>query len=343
MIIACVTDHQYADMAGVLLHSIEANGQVPDARVVVFGHDLPEADKERLRGCVEHLTLEVRDIPAAIGDRIKELPSNQLFPAASSVRLLLGDLLPDDSGRVLYLDSDTLVNGSLRPLFTMQMRGRIAAAVQDPAHPDMQRLMNRRIGRAEDAVYVNSGVLLIELGRWRHERVGERCLDWMAAHPEAALPDQDALNVILGGEFALLDRRWNLFTEVPGCISAERYSAATVVHFSGYAKPTFAECTHPLAGEFIRLRLRTPWKDVPILTRRPHSGLLGLPARLRSRKTLDQPRSLTRAEYRALLARAEPPQSALQKPRADIDGESQNGGVEQEGQDRMGKDDPAQA
>lgn len=58
--------------------------------------------------------------------------------------------------------------------------------------------------------YFNSGVILVDMNRWRGMRVGLRALDaaWRVGE-NLALHDQDALNVALAGDWIALDRsRW---------------------------------------------------------------------------------------------------------------------------------------
>jgi lipopolysaccharide biosynthesis glycosyltransferase len=301
MIIATATDRAYVELAGVSLRSIHARGDVPEARIVVFVRGVSAPDCERLRACMPPHRVEIVPVPPWVDDKLAGLSEKAYFTRTAYVRLLIGELLPEARERLLYLDSDVMVNGSLRPLLTFDMAGHPLAAVQDPAHPDVLRAMNVRIGRPAEAPYVNSGVLLVDMARWRELDLGRRCLERALASPGYHLPDQDALNFVLDGDVALMDRKWNLFTEHAHWIPVERYALAPIIHFSGYRKPNFLECDHPLRGEFLRHRQDTPWRDAPLLTRRPRRGPLGLLDRARMRWLKRGPRPVSAVEYRHAL------------------------------------------
>ena len=128
------------------------------------------------------------------------------------LRFLAPDVLPRDIGRVIYLDCDLVVVDDVLPLWNTDLRGAAVGAVADcdwTAGAAENRLT--RLGIPRRHVYVNSGVLVMDLDRWRRERLGERLFRFIEAKGASlAYHDQDALNAVLHSEIALLDRRWNV-------------------------------------------------------------------------------------------------------------------------------------
>jgi lipopolysaccharide biosynthesis glycosyltransferase len=195
-----------------------------------------------------------------ISDRIPEgLPSrsphNTYISQTTYARFLAPQLARGSSDRILYLDADTLVRGSLEPLLSLPMGGRPAAAVRDRiigtvSHP--QGLPNwRDLELAPDAPYFNAGVLLIDSQLWRENQITERLYAYCFGRgDDLELFDQEALNAVLGREILALNPDYNMFTNhlcnetVPGeaplqrdPLSPEDMASARIIHYIGHLKP----------------------------------------------------------------------------------------------------------
>lgn len=131
-------------------------------------------------------------------------------------RIFLPELLPDLE-RVIYIDADTLVPGSLRELWDTGLAGKAAGAVRDP-----WMVTSAAIREAFPGGYFNAGVLLADLAAWREHRVVAKALDHIArlkAEAESsggsALDyrfEQTPLNFALEGDWLEVSARWNCTT-----------------------------------------------------------------------------------------------------------------------------------
>jgi lipopolysaccharide biosynthesis glycosyltransferase len=153
-------------------------------------------------------------------------------------RLLIPRVLGDRRGRVLYLDTDTLVLDDLSPIWDTDLEGLAVAAVIDDVdrHIKADTPGFERVPRVRS--YFNSGVLLIDLDQWRKERISERAFD--VVRTNAALPyaDQDALNVVCDGRWKALDTRWNYQGHLQRKLSdLPKNPKQAVVHFVTKLKP----------------------------------------------------------------------------------------------------------
>ena len=139
-------------------------------------------------------------------------------------RCMLADYLPASLHRVIYLDSDLLVTGSLAPFWQMPMQGAPVAAVVDAAADDHTRYKVLCYPEADS--YFNAGVLLIDLDWWRANNVGQRCIDYYRAHPERIrFNDQDLLNSLFHGQVCWAPLRYN--AQEAFTASAMRITAST--------------------------------------------------------------------------------------------------------------------
>ncbi|WP_433534501.1 glycosyltransferase family 8 protein [Micromonospora sp. CA-249363] len=129
-------------------------------------------------------------------------------------RIVAPDLI--DADRLLYLDSDMLACVSVHTLHRPIAHDYPVAAARDPYIPELgsPHVETDRFplsGRAPSFPYVNSGLLAVDVARWRAERLTERAAELIANpdwHP--LFGDQDTLNYLLAGRFELLDPRWNV-------------------------------------------------------------------------------------------------------------------------------------
>jgi lipopolysaccharide biosynthesis glycosyltransferase len=191
-----------------------------------------------------------------------EQTGGELLSTAGYARLYLAELLPDDWRRVVYLDADTLVRGSLRELFTLPLQGCTVAAVQEPYCPFVSSdagLRNwRELGLARDTPYFNSGVMVIDMDEWRGSALGRSAVEYARAHADILFQhDQEALNARLAGRWLPLDTVWNVtsYWRRP-----ERHTGrhvgilerARIRHFTGAFKPWRPDgATQPHADEFL--------------------------------------------------------------------------------------------
>ena len=62
---------------------------------------------------------------------------------------------------------------------------------------------------SEGGRYFNAGVLLLDIDACNRIGLTERAIDYLREHPGSPYADQDALNVVCGDEWKVLDPRWN--------------------------------------------------------------------------------------------------------------------------------------
>jgi len=176
---------------------------------------------------------------------------------------MIADLLPEIS-RALYLDSDIVVMGDISGMLHLDLSQYPLAAALDTL--DTSRDFKRKINLGQSVPYFNSGVMLLNLDRWRSENIGRRALDFAAANPQYIVHwDQCALNHIIRGNFLVLPKEWNFqradvdfdFTRSK---SIERAKRAKVLHFTTSEKPWFFMNNHPLKREYWKYLQRTEWK-----------------------------------------------------------------------------------
>ena len=155
-------------------------------------------------------------------------------PVSTYYRLLLPSLLKDRA-RTIYLDSDLVVETDLSELFDADLQGQPLGGVPD--RPEIQAGLQAHVNRPGD-LYINAGVLVMDLNIWREQKIADQCMQWLTENPTiATMMDQDAINYILFKKKVFFDRRFNLnpIHDPPAVTLAK--IPKRVLHFAGAIKP----------------------------------------------------------------------------------------------------------
>ncbi|MBD9648459.1 glycosyltransferase family 8 protein [Ensifer sp. ENS09] len=240
-------DRRFVEFAGVMLHTLALNGDVDEVNVTVFCDGLTPKDKSHLRRCGGRLRLTLFELSEKTLRQFEGLKTNSNWSRSIYTRLVLPDLLGCKEGRLVYLDADTIVVDSLRPLLNLDMSGMPVAAVSGVSNQD-----NARLKLPDGTRTMNSGVLLIDIVEWLKGDLSSRCLEIVRSQAaRLKFFDQDALNIALAGQFASLDRRWNV-------ILHSHADEPAIFHFT-HDKPNSVRCQHPAQPLYLQYRQATPW------------------------------------------------------------------------------------
>lgn len=193
-------------------------------------------------------------------------------------RLLWDRFLPEHVERILYLDGDTIVNGSLENLWKKDLKNCILGACIEPTVD-----YGRRIGLGLDSLpYVNSGVLLIDRKRWKESEAEQRILNFYKENDGRLFaPDQDAINGALRGEIYYLEPRYNFYNiywfypyrflkklmRGTRYFSEEVYEKSlknpVIIHYLGEERPWRKGNHHKYRELYQKYSLSTPWRNEP--------------------------------------------------------------------------------
>ena len=247
----------YARHLAVSLYSLlEHNKEADKIHGYILSMGLSEENKNRLMGIGAQFEREV--IVIELGD-LKERFSYNVdtggFDLSIMARLFVGEVLPETEERVLYLDCDTVVNSSLKRLWEMDLESNMVGAVMEPT---IYPAVKESIGLLPEDPYFNSGVLLIDLNRWRKEHAQKLLLDFYSSRGGKLFAgDQDTINGALKGRIKPLPPRYNFFTNY----RYFRYSHLTKLSlvYQTITKKSFQEAKkHPVILHY--MGDERPWK-----------------------------------------------------------------------------------
>ncbi|WP_290540629.1 glycosyltransferase [Alistipes sp.] len=175
-------------------------------------------------------------------------------------RYAIAELFPQVD-KALYLDTDLVVQGSLEELWNMELGDFLCAGVCDRW---IERIHYKpEIGFEQDELYINAGVLLLNLAAMRREKLFDRLCDTTRQMEDRIrFQDQDVINIVCRGRILELPDRFNFTTEHVRDYP-ERSSEAVIVHYTGARKPWSSTlCPNALKGLYYHYLTRTPYRSV---------------------------------------------------------------------------------
>ncbi|MGZ3606737.1 MAG: glycosyltransferase family 8 protein [Syntrophales bacterium] len=194
-------------------------------------------------------------------------------------RLLIPELLPIEVEKALYLDCYIAVNEDIGKLWDTDLGEKSLFAVRDEiatvSHPRKGLKNYRELGIPADAHYFNSGVLLMNLDKWRERDTAEQLLNYLRTHRAIIhMGDQEVLNAVLWDDWGELDYRWNWQIPWRGYrLGRAKMSwvpettKQSIVHFATGEKPWLPGCDYEERKYFFEYLDQTEWAGwrVPVL------------------------------------------------------------------------------
>ena len=158
-VIALGADIHYLDKVETVIKSVSVHNH--EVKFYVFNDDLPSEWFLLMRNRLKVIGSEIVNVKKTAHNlRDFHLP-NAILSYAAFFRYFIADEVLED--RVLYLDSDTIVNAKLDDLFYLDLQGYAIAAVQD-------------FDQSGWLTTFNSGVMVIDAKKWRENRLTQSLL-----------------------------------------------------------------------------------------------------------------------------------------------------------------------
>lgn len=191
-------------------------------------------------------------------------------------RLLVDKLLPEEVDKIIYLDGDTLAVGDIACLWNEDLKGKVLGMAPEPTVSKE----SRQVLDLKNQVYHNAGVMLIDLKKWREEKIGKKILDYYRQKSgQLFANDQDAINGSIPSEIQTLSIAYNYFnvydtypyralvkiSQPAPFVDQKAYEAGksspVIIHFLGEERPWRRWNTHRFSRDYHQHLEQTPWKD----------------------------------------------------------------------------------
>ncbi|HEU5122325.1 MAG TPA: glycosyltransferase, partial [Candidatus Saccharimonadales bacterium] len=181
--------------------------------------------------------------------------------------------------RVIFINGHTIINGTLDELMSLDFENNVMALSYDCLLNDHKKT----IGLAETDGYFNCGVMLINLKKWKKERITDMLKKHLSEKSDYVIADQDLCNVIFKGQIKLLDSTYNFSSAYyaynlkrllkinnlkPNYFYSyeelmENYYSPKIIHslFGIKGKPWELGNEHPQRYLWNKYIKKTPWKN----------------------------------------------------------------------------------
>lgn len=187
--------------------------------------------------------------------KIRNAPVSDHISLASYNRIFLSSLINQSIDKIIYLDCDIIITGSIKELINCDISNHYLAASREIIDLSDQKRLNLKI----NDYYFNAGVMIINLKKWREDKVENQLINFICSSSEKIKYwDQDVLNYCFKNKWLRLNPNLNLthFYFFPDFfppsyfeLNDEKYneyvSNPIVIHFTSRNKPWMPRCNHP--------------------------------------------------------------------------------------------------
>ena len=154
------SDENYVKFAMVSIASLLENNQLAENITIYFiADELSEASKLQLESIVLLFNRKIEFIDAKNID-ISFIRKTDFSPAGY-YRLMIAEMIHSD--KILYIDCDTVILGTLEELWSIDLEENLVAGVKDT----VEDFMAVGVGLSNNSGYINSGVMLYNLKKMR--------------------------------------------------------------------------------------------------------------------------------------------------------------------------------
>ena len=266
---------RYSKFTGTTLTSIFENTNSEVTAHILHDDTLTDDNRERFSKLAERYNqrVEFHNVEKLCPDEINNIVNlrpvikKAWFSVAAIYRLLIPQLISADVEKIIYLDSDIIVNLDINELWQIELGEKILGVIPESLNgintAERFNLCRDGLIKAED--YFNSGVLLINVKLFRdmqsHLMDG---IKFIAAHDQYISFDQDILNYCFAARALKLPAKFNRFLETAN-VNGEGVVERNIYHYSGGSMGF--ETNEPLKQLWMDYFLKSGWLDAAAMGR----------------------------------------------------------------------------
>ena len=224
-------DRNYTSQLETTIKSILYHNR--DVKIYILNQDIMPDWFRKPRKIARMLGSDIIDVKLPEQAVFQGWETREYISPMTYARYFIPDYISED--KVLYLDSDLIVNQSLGSLFEIELYEHLLAAAWDT-----------------DGISFNAGVMLINNKKWRQEKLKERLIEQSIVtireveegRFENFNGDQTILNQVCSNQWLELDKEFNL--QVGHDVTAfynkwnnyfNELVPPSIIHFVSYRKP----------------------------------------------------------------------------------------------------------
>lgn len=250
--VAITLDETYLRGTVAAVHSILAHSDCPQN--IFFHFLLSDPNFENLLHSVFPLTnfktyqFDSTRVANLISSSIRQALEQPLNYA----RNYLADIIDPCVSKIIYLDSDLIVIDDISNLWNTSLDSKTIGA-PEYCHANFTKYFTEKFWsdqrfkttfKARNPCYFNTGVMVIDLDRWRADRSTQKIERWMEVQKKERIYELGSLPpylLVFAGRIAKIEHRWNQHglggDNVKGSCRGLHSGPVSLMHWSGSGKP----------------------------------------------------------------------------------------------------------
>lgn len=247
-IIFAVNDSYVGPLSAALVSILENNSTA--LNFYILSNDFSEDSKQKLLRIAEHYPhcrISYLQVDPTL---FQNLQLNiDYISLETYYRYIIADLLYKED-KALYLDADLVVNGSLEELWDTKLEDSYCAGAKDLYIEEVN--YKPQIGFQKDDLYINAGVLLLNLKQIRKDKTVAKLFEnTVALADKIAYQDQDIINITFKGRIKELPGIYN-FASANVKKEKSLRKKAVIIHYTGQGKPWNRKCGHQMRNLWLK-------------------------------------------------------------------------------------------
>ena len=279
----------YSQCTGISIYSLLKNNQnIAKMNIYVLETGISESNKSKIYEIAKNFGRDVKFIDAQkqFDVHVKKLKFKYMRGSYNTYARVMLNAWFNDLDKVLLIDSDTLVVGSIEDLWNTNMDGYLICAVPEIGmYSTYSTYEDNKIVDASNP-YFNMGIVLCNLKLWREKNIDDLIEKKLGDYKENfKIADQSILNYTINNQMKRLHLKYNYYTSV----HAVKYSTIkkvfsektifnedeflearknpVIIHFVGHSfeRPWFRNSISIYKDMYLSYRQETPWKGQKLM------------------------------------------------------------------------------
>ena len=268
----------YSKFTGTAMFSLFDNTKSDVTVHILHDNTLTTANRDKFNYLAGHYGQIVKfyNVEKLCADKIRYLlgfmPNIPNLPqsVATCYRFLIPQIFAD-LNKIIYLDSDIIINLDINELWQVELGDKVLAVVPEvqsyvPTNP-LHYICREGLVKAED--FFNAGILFMNLERLRREeKILTAGLQFNKEHPECDGNDQSILNYCFATQTVKLPQKFNVLIEYAR-MNNDFATADRICHYisSSHGKGYGLDTADAYNQLWLKYFVKTPWFDADSIGR----------------------------------------------------------------------------
>lgn len=275
MIHICYTlfdkDGRYSKFTGTSILSVFENVAIPPPCVIIhLLHDntLTQDNRDKFIQLAKTYkqTIKFYNLEEICPDKIREFEKSiptavKRYSIATFYKFFIVDALPLEIKKVIYFDSDVIINLNLNELWQIKFTETVAAIPEVNSYVDtnVHHICRDKVIDCEN--YFNAGVIVIDTKKLRaNENLIRKGVEFLFNNPQYDCGDQEVWNYCFSKNYLKLPQKFNLLVEIARK-NNDFETDDRICHYitSSHGKGFGLDTNDAYNRLFLKYFIKTPW------------------------------------------------------------------------------------